>query len=179
MELRPNRPSAQASCPRLCEHRRRGAVPAVLAQGERSIFGPLRRRGILKLTFLFLASFLASFVKAAVFQRQWSQNSGLLLSVHNPPGGVVSRPLCAGSRLTLIAPIPCPLILATVCKESDTSALLMGDIPALLMAQGSLRRFPLSQVHHLFSERFGWCPPSETLSGCAVQAVANRLHIAI
>ena len=48
-----------------------------------------------------------------------------------------------------------------------------------MMAQGSLRRFPLSQFHHLFSERLGRGAPSEALSGRAVQAVANRLHIAI
>ena len=27
-------------------------------------------------------------------------------------------------------------------------------------SQGSLRRFPLSQFHKLFSECFGWCSPS-------------------
>ena len=49
----------------------------------------------------------------------------------------------------------------------------------VMKAQGSLRLFPLSQFHHLFSEGFGWGSPSETLSRRAVQAVANRLHIAI
>jgi hypothetical protein len=42
-----------------------------------------------------------------------------------------------------------------------------------LIAQGALRRFPLSQFHHLFSERLGRCAPSQALSGCPVQAVAN------
>ena len=49
----------------------------------------------------------------------------------------------------------------------------------LLSAQGSLRRFPLSQFYQFVPEGFGWGPPSKALSGCPVQAVANRLHIAI
>lgn len=47
------------------------------------------------------------------------------------------------------------------------------------MAQGSLRRFPLSQFHDLFSEGLEWGSPSEALSGRVVEAVANRLHVAI
>lgn len=47
----------------------------------------------------------------------------------------------------------------------------------VLDSQVSLRWFPLSQFHQFFPKGFGWCSPSQALSGRAVQAVTNRLHI--
>jgi len=79
-------------------------------------------------------------------------------------------------------------------EEPDTAAWLLDQIEKLgreddayhatcvvliVDSQGSLRQVPLSHFHHFLSEGFGWGSPSEALSGCPVQAVANRLHISI
>ncbi|WP_201722597.1 hypothetical protein [Sulfitobacter sp. HI0076] len=93
--------------------------------------------------------------------------------------GVFESFLQRNIHLLLVLAAAAAFILGDRSAGTARSRIVMVLASTVLVSQGSLRQFPLSQFPQLFPERFRRCAPTKALSWRAVEAVTNRLHIAI